>query len=242
MTTAAQGRAQRVIGVDEAGRGPILGPMALAAVAVDAAGVAELERLGVQDSKRFGAGKRAKERRAELAALIEELAVEARCVLVTVPAIDQRTFRGELNHLEREVAGDLLREIDACDEDRIICDGARLFAPMTRRYVHLEAVDRGESAHVAVAAASILAKHARDQAFAAIAARYEPEFGALGGGGYINAPTRRFLAAYEARYRDLPPETRRSWGAPKPRDEAAPPSKPSTKPSPKPNAEQLSLA
>jgi len=217
MTAPSDRRGACVIGVDEAGRGPILGPMALAAVAVDPAGVAELERLGVQDSKRFGAGQKARERRAELAAVIQELAVEARCVLVTVPTIDARTLRGELNHLEREVAAELLQEIDASDDDRIVCDGARLFTPLQRVYRRLEAVDRGESAHVAVAAASILAKHARDQAFASIAARYEPEFGVLGGGGYINGPTRRFLAAYKARYDDVPPETRRSWGAPKPR-------------------------
>ncbi len=227
--------ASRVIGVDEAGRGPILGPMALAAVAVDEAGVRELERLGVQDSKRFGAGARAKLRRAELAAAIEELAVDARCVLVTVAAIDRRTLRGELNHLEREVAAKLLEAIDAGDDDRIICDGARLFAPLCRRYPQLQAIDRGESAHVSVAAASILAKHARDQAFAAIAARYEPEFGELRGGGYINEPTRRFLAEYRARYDDLPPEARRSWGAPKPK-----PSPTKKKPAAKKSA-QLSL-
>ncbi|HFE46217.1 MAG TPA: hypothetical protein ENJ18_12100 [Nannocystis exedens] len=208
--------ALRVIGVDEAGRGPILGPMALAAVAVDEAGVRALVHLGVQDSKRFGAGERAKLRRAELADAIEKLAVESRCVLVTVTEIDRRTLRGELNHLEREVAAKLLDAVDACDDDRIICDGARLFAPLCRHYPQLQAVDRGESAHVSVAAASILAKHARDQAFAAIAARYEPEFGELRGGGYINGPTRRFLAEYQARYDDLPPEARRSWGAPKP--------------------------
>ncbi len=213
--SAVQGPS-RVIGVDEAGRGPILGPMALAAVAVDEAGVRALVRLGVQDSKRFGAGERAKLRRAELAAAIEELAVDARCVLVTVAEIDRRTMRGELNHLERDVAATLLDAVDASGDDRIICDGARLFAPLKGRYPQLLAVDRGESAHVSVAAASILAKHARDQAFAAIAARYEPEFGELRGGGYINGPTRRFLAEYRARYDDLPPEARRSWGAPKP--------------------------
>ncbi|MEZ4380206.1 MAG: hypothetical protein R3A79_02570 [Nannocystaceae bacterium] len=224
----------RVIGVDEAGRGPILGPMTLAAVAVDDAGVAALEKLGVQDSKRFGSGKKAQALRGELAETIASIVLEARCVLVPVPVIDARTLLGQLNHLEREVAADLLAELRADHLDRIICDGARLFAPLKRSYAGLEAVDRGESAHVAVAAASILAKHARDQAFAAIAAGYEEEFGALAGGGYINAPTKRFLEAYRERYGDLPPEARRSWGAPKPAevDKARPAAK----------AEQLSLA
>jgi ribonuclease HII len=229
--------APRVIGVDEAGRGPILGPMALAAVAVDDAGVAALEKLGVQDSKRFGSGKKAQALRGELAETIASIVLEARCVLVPVPVIDARTLLGQLNHLEREVAVDLLEQMRADHLDRIICDGARLFSPLKRSYAGLEAVDRGESAHVAVAAASILAKHARDEAMSAIAARYEEEFGVLGGGGYINAPTKRFLEAYRERYGDLPPEARRSWGAPKPAEVAKAKAKSAAK-----KAEQLSLA
>ncbi|MCA9659324.1 MAG: hypothetical protein KC486_13345 [Myxococcales bacterium] len=229
----------RVIGVDEAGRGPILGPMALAAVAVDDAGVAALEKLGVQDSKRFGSGKKAQALRGELAETIASVVLEARCVLVPVPVIDARTLLGQLNHLERDVAVDLLEQMSADHLDRIICDGARLFAPLKRSYAGLEALDRGESAHVAVAAASILAKHARDQAFSAIESRYEEEFGVLGGGGYINAPTKRFLEAYRERYGDLPPEARRSWGAPKDAELAKPEAAAGTKPG---KAEQLSLA
>ena len=56
-----------VYGVDEAGRGPILGPMALAVVVLDDTGTTTLSELGVQDSKRFGAGEKAQEARAALA-------------------------------------------------------------------------------------------------------------------------------------------------------------------------------
>ena len=50
---------------------------------------------------------------------------------------------------------------------------------------------------------------------AVIAERYEEQFGPVRGGGYLNAATRRFLEAYEARHGRLPPEARRSWGADK---------------------------
>ena len=63
-----------------------------------------------------------------------------------------------------------------------------------------------------MAAASIVAKDARDRAFAVIARRYAEEFGEIRGGGYLNAATRRFLEAYEERYGALPPEARRTWG------------------------------
>ncbi|MCA9694259.1 MAG: hypothetical protein KC636_32030 [Myxococcales bacterium] len=204
-----------VYGVDEAGRGPLLGPMTLAVVALDRAGVAKLTELGVQDSKRFGSDVRARARRRELAEAIEEVAIAHRCAVVSVDEIDRHAFRGQLNHLERQTARGLLAALEVGPAARIICDGARIFAPLTRVYPRLAAVNKGEDAHVAVAAASVLAKHARDEAFAAIAAKYAPEFGPITGGGYLNAATRRFVDAYEARHGALPPEARKSWGAPK---------------------------
>jgi ribonuclease HII len=78
-------------------------------------------------------------------------------------------------------------------------------------YPHLEAHDFGETVHVAVAAASIIAKDLRDRLFEEIAVRYREEFGEVRGGGYVNAATADFLRRYHERYGQLPPETRRSW-------------------------------
>lgn len=202
-------------GIDEAGRGPILGPMALAAVVLDDERAAHLTSLGVQDSKRFGAGEKAQEARATLALQIQQTAIAFAIELVPVDIIDEHTFRGRLNNLERDVACRLLTRLTCPQDAFIICDGARLFSPLRLQYPRLEAHNNGESVHVAVAAASILAKHARDSAFAEIGLRYAPQFGKLAGGGYCNAATRRFLDAYRAAHGVLPPEARRSWGAEK---------------------------
>ncbi len=204
-----------VFGVDEAGRGPVLGPMALAVVCLDASATNALTQLGVQDSKRFGAGARAQALRAGLADEVMQRACAWQCELVPVERIDAYTFRGQLNRLEQEVALTLLRRLNAPIDATIICDGANLFRPLQRQFPRLLAVNDGEAAHVAVAAASILAKHARDTAFAEISNRYATEFGPLRGGGYANAATRQFLSAYAAAYGGLPPEARKSWGAPK---------------------------
>lgn len=206
-------------GVDEAGRGPILGPMAMALVCLDAPAAAHLRGLGVQDSKRFGSGAKAQELRASLAAEIRRVAVTCVCELIHVDVIDEHTFRGQLNHLEQRTALQLLVAARAAADAHIVADGARIFSCLQRSFSRLVAVDRGESAHIAVAAASIVAKHARDEAFAAIARRYEPEFGPLAGGGYLNAATRRFLDAYQQAHGCLPPEARKSWGAAKLEDE-----------------------
>lgn len=205
----------RVWGADEAGRGPILGPMAIAVVGVDRKATRALRRLGVADSKSFGSGEDAVAQRRELAIRIREIVPVCGVRLVEVDVIDRYTFQGKLNALERLVVGQLLAELAAAREATVICDGHRLFAPLRARFPRLRAVNDGESAHPSVAAASILAKDERDAAFSRIAARYEPEFGPIRGGGYLNAATRRFLADYAARFGGLPPEARKSWGAPK---------------------------
>lgn len=205
-------RALLTMGLDEAGRGPAIGPMVLAVVALSTRAATTLTRAGLTDSKAFGAGAEAHRRRQELAALVRQHAdfVAAECVEPV--EIDRRVARGELNHLEREVAQRLLER--GPQVDRIIADGHRLFAPLTQRFPTLSALDRAEERHAAVAAASVIAKTLRDERYAEICARYEPEFGQIGGGGYVNEATRRFLRAYAERYRCLPEEARRSWPHP----------------------------
>lgn len=189
--------------------------MVIAVVALDRGASISLAKRGVCDSKGFGAGAAAQKKRAELATIVRERAPLHAVRVVGPEEVDRYTFRGLLNALEREVVHDLLVELGATPDDRIVCDGANMFAPLQQFFPQLEAVNQGESEHVSVAAASILAKDARDRAFAEIAARYESEFGPLRGGGYLNAATRKFLDAYQEKHGALPPEARKSWGASK---------------------------
>ena len=206
---------KRTFGADEAGRGPILGPMVIAVVGLDRGASISLAKRGVCDSKGFGAGPAARRKRRELAEIVRERAPLHVVRIIDSEEVDRYTFRGLLNALEREVVHDLLVELGVGAADRIVCDGANMFAPLRKFFPQLEAVNQGESKHVSVAAASILAKDARDDAFAEIASRYEGEFGPLRGGGYLNVATRAFLDAYQARHGSLPPEARKSWGAQK---------------------------
>ena len=205
----------RTFGADEAGRGPILGPMVIAVVGLDRSGAISLRRRGVTDSKQFGANEDGRKRRAELAEVIVQRCLAWKMRVIEVEEIDHHVYRGQLNMLERKVVLDLLTELRVGLDDRIYCDGAVMFGPLRNHFPRLRAVNRGEEVHAAVAAASILAKDRRDRCFAEIARRYESDFGPLGGGGYLNAATRRFLQAYEAKHGGLPPEARKSWGAEK---------------------------
>lgn len=199
----------RTLGVDEAGRGPILGPLVLAAVVVDTAAARALTRAGVADSKAFGAGPDAHTRRAALVPLIFARAASVTVEVVDVVELDRRVLRKELNVLEREVATRLIDR--SAPHDKILADGERLFGPLAAAFPALLARDGAESQHVAVAAASVIAKVRRDELFACIARRYEPTFGPVTGGGYLNDATNRFLCAYLERHGHLPPEARRSW-------------------------------
>jgi len=199
-----------ILGIDEAGRGPILGPMVMACVALRPRKAAALTRAGVTDSKRFS-GEKAHESRLALVPRILEACDHAAVMIVDVAEIDRRCRMNGLNKLEQERAEVFIGRAPGCR--RIVCDGERLFGPLRTRHANLEALDNGESCHAAVAAASILAKVRRDELWAKICARYAPEFGDLvdKGGGYTNAATHAFLRAYIKKYKSIPPEARRSW-------------------------------
>lgn len=198
-----------ILGIDEAGRGPVLGPLVVAAVVVRPQRAAALTRRGVCDSKAFGAGPEARARRAELAGHVRRLAESVGVHVLAQEEVDLYASRGRLNELERRAARTLIASAPVVP--RIVADGVHVFGPLRLEYAHLEAFDDGESVHVAVAAASIVAKDERDRLFAGIAERYREEFGELRGGGYVNAATADFLRRYHQRYGCLPPETRRSW-------------------------------
>ena len=197
------------LGIDEAGRGPVIGPLTLCGVWVTDHGLRKLRKLGVKDSKAYGSSDRARRERGRLAAEVRQVAAHVTLLVVDAPEVDRRVRLGELNLLEQELAEAVI--LDGPHADRIVADGERLFSPLTERHPQLRARNRADRTSPAVAAASIIAKHERDTLFREIAALYEPEFGPLGGGGYINPATETFLLAYFDRHRDLPPEVRRSW-------------------------------
>ncbi len=200
------------LGIDEAGRGPTIGPMVMAAVALDSKHAAVLTRKGLRDSKSYGAGDDAHAIRSDLAVEIRSRATFVMAIEIEHHEIDQRVCRGELNVLEREHATVLIESAPICD--KIIADGKRMFAALAQRYEQLVSVDHAEEAHAAVAAASVIAKVIRDDRFNAIRRRYEPELGPISGGGYSNAATSRWLRAYVERYGCLPDEARKSWPYP----------------------------
>jgi ribonuclease HII len=198
-----------ILGIDEAGRGPVIGPLVLCGIWARRSRLQKLEGIGARDSKSFGSTERARKRRAQLAAQIRTIADHIILLCVDAAEVDRRTRLGELNLLEQELAAAVISAGPAAD--RIIADGARLFGPLRAAHPQLRAKDHADANHVLVAAASIVAKDERDAQFARIVAQIEGEFGPIRGGGYANGETAKFLRTYFERHGQLPAEVRRSW-------------------------------
>ncbi|MFI0474356.1 ribonuclease HII [Halomonas sp. HMF6819] len=160
-------------GVDEVGRGPLVGSVVAAAAILDPARPIE----GLGDSKTLSAKKRE-----ALDVLIRERALSF-CIAESSPAeIDQLNIF-HATHLAMRRAIDGL----APQAQYLLVDGNRL----PGHALPGQAVVKGDARHAAIAAASILAKVARDAQMLTLDARY-PQYGFARHKGY---PTKEHLAA-----------------------------------------------
>lgn len=185
------------MGVDDAGRGPVIGPMVLAGCLITEDTEKELKRLGVKDSKQL-----TKKRRAFLESLIKEKA-EAFALQAAYPfEIDGRTDSGiNLNDLEAQMAAKIINEINkGFTKIKVVID-----CPSTNRVQWRDSVrtkienlsnleilceHKADRNHVAVSAASILAKEEREREMDILREKYGSHIGS----GYSSDPiTRKFL-------------------------------------------------
>ena len=162
-------------GVDEAGRGPLAGPVVAAAVILD-----ELQPIaGLTDSKKLTAKRRE--------ALFDEIRAKALCFCVaqaSVEEIDQlNILHATMLAMQRAVEGlSITPKLAMIDGNRC----PKLAMPA-------EAVVKGDSKVPAIAAASILAKVSRDREMAA----FELQYPGYGIGGHKGYPTSVHLEALE---------------------------------------------
>ena len=147
-----------VCGVDEAGRGPLAGPVVAAAVILDPA----RPIAGLNDSKKLSAKKRV-----ALAGLIRERALAWSVAEASVEEIDQlNILHASMLAMQRAVAA-----LQVTPE-RALIDGNRC-PPLA---MPAEAVVQGDAKVAAIAAASILAKTVRDEGMLVLHAQY-PHYG-----------------------------------------------------------------
>ncbi|MDS0221883.1 ribonuclease HII [Haloarcula sp. S1AR25-5A] len=190
-------------GVDEAGKGPVLGSMFAAAVRADPAALPE----GVGDSKNIKP-----ERRERLAADIRESADAVGVVEIPVERIDADetdmntlTVEAQAEALSAVAQDSLSGMVDAGDTDA--ARFGRRVADRVDADVTVTAEHGADETDPLVGAASIIAKVARDAHVAELAETY----GDVGSGYPSDPTTRAFLADYVDHHGALPACARRSW-------------------------------
>lgn len=194
-----------ICGVDEAGRGPVLGPLVVAAVCVR--DQRWLKALGVRDSKRLSPQRR------------EQLAVEIRrkasdeVIIIPAHVLDSLRADRSLNILEAEV---FAAAIARFSPRSAYVDAADVSEENFRRAIErcLPTPCRLVSEHYAddtypvVSAAGILAKVTRDREIR----RIEADLGQRIGSGYCHDPTTlEFLRSWLRKHGQPPPHCRTSW-------------------------------
>jgi len=157
-----------VAGVDEAGRGPLAGPVVAAAVILD-----ERQPIaGLADSKKLSAARRE--------ALYDEIRAKALCCCVAQASVEEidrlNILQATLLAMQRAVAGLRLKP------GLVLVDGNRL--PLLE--MRAEAIVKGDAKVAAISAASILAKVTRDRGLELLDQRY-PQYGFARHKGYGTA-------------------------------------------------------
>jgi len=195
-----------ICGIDEVGRGPVLGPLVVCGVGVKSD--ARLRRLGVRDSKKLSPA-----RREELEPRIRKLAkvelielsasqIDAMREVMSLNEIEAHAFSAIIERLEPEIA-----YVDAADTDEE--KFARMLRADLNTEIHIMSRHKADDTYPVVSAASIVAKVHRDGRIRQI----EEEIGEPIGSGYASDPnTISFLRRWVGTHDTFPPHTRRSWG------------------------------
>lgn len=160
-----------LIGIDEVGRGPLAGPVAVGAVCIYAEHKTQVAKLFpvIKDSKKLSAKAREewvlRIREAEVAGFLATAVA-----FVTPAAIDK-------NGIAPSIRAALAKALEAVEHDmeqtRVLLDGG-LRAPA--HYKNQETIIKGDEKELAIAIASIVAKVARDKRMVALAKKF-PNYG-----------------------------------------------------------------
>jgi len=194
-------------GVDEAGRGSIVGPLIVAGISIRKSKVVLLHKMGVKDSKALNPKERAR--------LFGEImkVTDSVCIhKIDSVEVDGSVSLRELNRLEARVMASVINAIRA---DEVYVDCCDVNPQRYREYMecHLTCKPKLYSLHHAdvinmvVSAASIIAKITRDKEIQHIRSIY----GSIGSGYPSDQRTMRFIRDWVAKNGSAPEFARKSW-------------------------------
>jgi len=190
-----------IAGIDEAGRGPLIGPLVIAVAAISEEKMHLLKELGVKDSKLL-----TEKQREDILKELEKI-VHYELIVLTPQVIDEAVLSKSynLNWLEADNAASLLNKIDVklsnnvskaiidCPSNNIPAYTSYFEKNVDNKDIKLVVEHKADLNHLIVGAASIIAKVTREKEIEKIKRRINIDFGS----GYPSDPkTRNFLDKY----------------------------------------------
>ena len=201
----------QIAGVDDAGRGPIIGPLVIAGVLLDDKDLSRLVDSGVKDSKRLSP-----RRREELAAEIKKFALKYHVAMLSPTEIDIVVETGKkLHKLNRLEAQTMAKVITILKPDVAYVDASDVLADRFKQHVaenltfkvQIISEHKADAKYPIVSAASIIAKVERDRALSALQEKY----GNIGCGYATDPNTIKFLEKWIRKFGSYPDFVRKSW-------------------------------
>jgi len=199
-----------IAGIDEAGRGPVIGPLVIAGITAPDQEL--FEQMKVKDSKQLSA-----KRRTVLAEHIKNLATTIEVIIIKANDIDDMRKVMTMNEIEVHAFTRIIKKLkpDRCFVDAADVNSERFglhIAANLPQKIEIISKHKADDIYPIVSAASIIAKTRRDQEIRTIAKTLEKRINQPLGSGYPSDPlTQQFINSWVQKYSTLPPHTRKSW-------------------------------
>jgi ribonuclease HII len=195
-------------GVDEAGRGSVIGPLVVAGISIGENGISLLHELGIRDSKTLTPSTRE-----SLFESIVQLSSSLYISKLTCYEVDSYAFLNGLNELEAMAMAEVINNIHADTIYVDACDiNLKRYKKKIKKYLltpkpNICCLHHADSLNVVVSAASIVAKIIRDNEIRRIRENYHD----IGSGYPSDKRTMIFIKNWVTRYKSAPYFARKSW-------------------------------
>lgn len=199
-----------IAGVDEAGRGPVIGPLVIAGVT--ASNQTVFENIKVKDSKQLSPKKRT-----FLAEQIKHISSNIEIIIINASDIDDMRKVMTMNEIEVHAFAKVIKKLspDHCYVDAADVNSKRFgehISAQLPKKIEIISEHKADDIYPIVSAASIIAKTIRDKEIESIAHSLEKRINKPLGSGYPSDPiTQQFIHFWVQKYKKLPPHTRKSW-------------------------------
>ena len=195
----------QICGVDDAGRGSMLGPLVIAGISLDKKKLKKLTSLGVKDSKKLSP-----KLREFLYKKIIDIVDDYYIAKIPPKSIDVSVKKHCLNGLEAKYMARVVSKLDPDTSYVDSCDvNPKRFGKVISQLSDnhkIKSYHHADSRFVVVSAASILAKVIRDRAIARLRKEYN-----LGSGYPSDSATVKFVTRYYKKNHEMPSFVRKSW-------------------------------